>query len=83
MHSPTWGTGDPKSDWKMAAEKAGNLLHEVAPTWLILAGGLNFQLDLTDVKDHPLKLKVKNKLVYSGHIYGFSWPRDKFEERSY
>ena len=23
---------------------------------------------------YPIKLKVPNKLVYSGHLYGFSWP---------
>jgi hypothetical protein len=30
-------------------------------------------LDFTDVIHHPIKLHVPNKLVYTGHFYGFSW----------
>jgi hypothetical protein len=36
-------------------------------------GGINYQLDLTGVMDHPIRLDIPNKLVYSGHFYGFSW----------
>lgn len=46
----------------------------MAPHWLILVGGLNYQLDLTSIFKHPLEYSVKNKLVYTGHFYGFSWP---------
>jgi len=47
---------------------------KIAPHWLIIVGGLNYQLDLTPILEHPLKLSVENKLVYSGHLYSFSWP---------
>jgi hypothetical protein len=40
---------------------------------LIIVGGLNYQLDLTAVLDKPIQLRSPNKLVYSGHFYGFSW----------
>ena len=58
----------------MAAEKIGNEIQDIAPHWLIIVGGLFYQMDLTGVKDYPIRLKIPNKLVYSGHIYGFSWP---------
>ena len=39
--------------------------------------GLDYQLDLTGVHTSPLTLKVPNKLVYTGHFYGFSWPQQQ------
>ena len=66
------------------------------PHWLIFIGGLNYQLDLTPAFHHPIKLSVPNKLVYTGHLYEWSWnnellamgfnkdmenlPYEKFEE---
>jgi hypothetical protein len=38
-----------------------------------MIGGLFYQLDLTDVRYAPIQLNVPNKLVYTGHFYGFSW----------
>lgn len=50
-----------------------NRIHQIAPHWLIIVGGLNYQLDLQAVIKYPLELNIPNKLVYSGHFYGFSW----------
>ena len=69
---PTWGDGS-KFDWKKAAEIAGSRIHRIAPHWLIIIGGLNYQTDFTKVKNHPIKLEIPNKLVYSGHLYNFTW----------
>lgn len=52
----------------------GNQILEIAPHWLIIVGGLQYQTDLKNVRNHPVHLNIPNKLVYSGHIYGFSWP---------
>ena len=71
---PSWGNKSKKTDWHMAAQKIGNKIHEVAPHLLIIVGGLDFQLDLKPVKKHPINLNIQNKLVYSGHLYCFSWP---------
>lgn len=71
---PSWGDGDPRTDWKRAAEISSEIALKEAPHWLILIGGINYQLDLTGVKDKPITLSVPNKLVYTGHFYGFSWP---------
>lgn len=72
--TPTWGDGNEKTDWRLAAEKIGNQVQEIAPHWLIIVGGLQYQTDLKNVRNHPVHLNIPNKLVYSGHIYGFSWP---------
>jgi len=32
---PTWGSGDLKTDWKVAAQRAGNYILEVNPRLLI------------------------------------------------
>ena len=37
---PTWGDGNEKTDWRLAAEKIGNQILEIAPDWLIIVGGL-------------------------------------------
>jgi len=31
----------------MAAENIGNQIQKIAPHWLIIVGGINYQLDLT------------------------------------
>jgi endoglucanase len=74
----TWGDGNPKTDWQMAAEKAGDAIHSVNPKWLIFVEGVDkFKNDsywwggeLRGVKQHPVKLKEPHKVVYSAHEYG-------------
>lgn len=70
----SWGSDIPLTDWLRAAKICGEKVLKIAPHWLILVAGLNYQLDLTCVLKTPLEFSVKNKLVYSGHFYGFSWP---------
>jgi endoglucanase len=74
----TWGDGNPKTDWKMAAEKAGNTIHSVNPDWLVFVEGNDRFKDestwwggeLRGAKEHPVKLKKAGKVVYSAHDYG-------------
>ncbi|MBL1114756.1 glycoside hydrolase family 5 protein [Streptomyces sp. 110] len=74
----TWGDGNPKTDWQLAATKAGNAIHKVNKNWLIFVEGTdrhkNEQFwwggDLQGVKKHPVKLDEPNKVVYSAHDYG-------------
>jgi endoglucanase len=74
----TWGDGNPETDWKMAAEKAGNAIHKVNPDWLVFVEGVDKFKDesfwwggeLRGAKQHPVKLKQSNKVVYSPHDYG-------------
>jgi endoglucanase len=71
--SATWGDGNPLTDWKRAAKICSDIVQTITPHWLIFVSGLDYQLDLTGVYKSPLELKVPNKLVYTGHFYGFSW----------
>ena len=38
--SPTWGDGNKETDWRLAAERIGNEVQEIAPHWLIIVGGI-------------------------------------------
>ncbi|MBI2955254.1 MAG: cellulase family glycosylhydrolase [Chloroflexi bacterium] len=80
----TWGTDDPKTDWRLAAERAGNAILDVNPRWLIVVEGIEKSEDnfgnvmgwywmggsLQWARVYPVRLKVPNQLVYSAHDYG-------------
>lgn len=43
-HGPaTWGDGNPKTDWRLAAERAGNAILQANPDWLIIVEGIEHQ----------------------------------------
>ena len=69
MWVPKWGNGDVKTDWKMAAEKAGNAILKEDPTQLIIIEGLEYANNMSPIKDDPIQLDVPNQLVYSFHYY--------------
>lgn len=88
----TWGTGDPKTDWRMAAEKAGNAILSVNPDWLMFVEGIEsyngdwfwWGGNLLGVRQHPIRLNVPNKLVYSPHEYGPGvWTQSWFKDPDY
>jgi len=78
----TWGTGDVATDWRLAAERAGNAIGEIAPEWLIVVEGIGGSVagqqlpghwwggNLEGVRNWPVRLDVPDKLVYSPHEYG-------------
>ena len=66
---PKWGNGKVKTDWKMAAEKAGNAILKEDPTQLIIIEGLHYANNMSPIKDDPIQLDVPNQLVYSFHYY--------------
>ncbi len=78
-HGPaTWGTGDPATDWRLAAERAGNAVLDANPYLLVFVEGIeNYQTDhfwwggnLDGVRAAPVRLYVPNRVVYSPHDYG-------------
>ena len=82
-HGPaSWGTYDLKTDWRWAAERAGNAILDVNPNWLILVQGVENNVpeqqleihwqggNLEGARRYPVRLSVGNKLVYSPHEYG-------------
>jgi endoglucanase len=78
----SWGTNDPATDWRLAAERAGKAIQAIAPHWLIVVEGVEKNVpnqklpshwwggNLEGVKNAPVRLPVANKLVYSPHEYG-------------
>ena len=72
-HAPTWGDGNSKTDWAMAAEKAANLVLDVNPNLLILIEGTEYAGNLEGAKSRPIELTHPAQLVYSGHMYPFWW----------
>jgi endoglucanase len=82
----TWGMGNPKTDWNLAAERIGKAVLEVAPHWLIVVKGVqisnpksdNVPLYSTEVFWGENLRAVRDypvnlpreKLVYSVNTYG-------------
>ncbi|GAB3434560.1 cellulase family glycosylhydrolase [Flindersiella endophytica] len=80
-HAPAcWGCGDQATDWRLAAERAGNAILSVNSNWLIIVEGVdNYNGDgnwwggnLQGVRTAPVRLNVANRLVYSPHDYAMS-----------
>jgi len=78
-HGPvTWGSGDPATDWHLAAEKAGNAVLAENPDLLVFVEGIEtyngdrfwWGGNLEGVRDAPVRLTVPNRVVYSPHDYG-------------
>lgn len=77
----SWGTGNQATDWRLAAERAGNAILSVNPNWLIIVEGIEKNVqgfsdsywwggNLKGVANYPVRLNVPNQLVYSAHDYG-------------
>jgi len=74
----TWGSGDPATDWRLAAERAGRAIQALNPKLLIIVQGVDeYQGDwywwggnLMGALEHPVRLDRPDQLVYSTHDYG-------------
>jgi endoglucanase len=87
--SPTWGpyrgVAHRATDWRLAAQRAGNAILTVNPNLLIIVQGIARYPDsapprgmmaswwagiLTPARDYPVQLRVSHRLVYSVHDWG-------------
>jgi endoglucanase len=77
-HDPaTWGDGNPATDWKLAAERAGNAVLAINPRLLIIVEGIQttgsdtywWGGNLSAAAAHPVTLTAPHQLVYSAHDY--------------
>jgi endoglucanase len=78
----SWGTNDQATDWRLAAERAGNAVLAIAPHWLIVVEGVEKNVpgqklarhwhggNLEGAGRYPVRLNKARKLVYSPHEYG-------------
>lgn len=78
-HNPaTWGDGNAGTDWRLAAERAGNAILAVNPDWLIIVEGIQqygeiwacWGGNLAGARAQPVRLSHPDKLVYSPHDFG-------------
>ncbi|XP_023330673.1 uncharacterized protein LOC111703052 isoform X2 [Eurytemora carolleeae] len=67
-----WGSGE-YNDWAAEAERIGNKILEINPDLLIFVEGVSYALDLTGARSKHVELTNPKKLVYSGHVYAFSY----------
>jgi endoglucanase len=82
---PYHGVDNQATDWRLAAERAGNAVLAINPRLLIYVEGVEMYPDtaakngvdvswwgglLTPVKKYPVVLSVPNQLVYEVHQYG-------------
>jgi endoglucanase len=86
----TWGDGNEKTDWQLAAQRAGDAVLKANPNMLIVVEGIEsynnngywWGGNLQGAGAHPVKLTDQSKLVYSAHDYSpkvfeQSWFMDK------
>jgi endoglucanase len=91
-HGGCWGCGSATTDWRLAAEKAGNAILAVNPDLLIIVEGIStyegnsywWGGNLMGAKAHPVRLNVANRLVYSPHDYPETvYPQTWFNDPNY
>jgi endoglucanase len=77
-HGPAcWGCGNVQTDWRLAAQRAGNAILSVNPDWLIVVEGVDnvngdfywWGGNLAAAGSAPVTLSVPNRVVYSAHDY--------------
>ncbi len=88
----TWGSGNRRTDWRLAAERAGNAILAVNPDWLIIVEGIEdyhgdyywWGGNLEGAGRFPVRLSRPDELVYSTHDYGPEiYPQQWFQSRHF
>ncbi|MBT9584599.1 cellulase family glycosylhydrolase [bacterium] len=92
-HDPaTWGDNNASTDWRLAAERAGNRILAINPNLLIMvegvsrAGGSDYWWggNLKPARQAPVRLTVADRLVYSSHDYPATvFPQSWFSAANY
>jgi endoglucanase len=75
--SACWGCGDTNTDWRLAAQRAGNAILSTNSNWLIFVEGIEsyngdsywWGGNLMGAGTYPVQLNVANRVVYSPHDY--------------
>ncbi|MGI8968240.1 MAG: glycoside hydrolase family 5 protein [Chloroflexota bacterium] len=96
---PYQGANNPSTDWRLAAETAGNAILAVNPHLLIFVDGIQLYPDptapggavaywwgsnLAPVARYPVVLRVSHQLVYSPHDWGpWKWEMRWFRQMTY
>ena len=91
----TWGTGDPATDWNLAAERAAAAVLAANPDILVFVEGVGENPVCSSAANHwwggnlepqrcaPLSIR-EDKLVFSPHVYGPDvYPQPYFDDPSF
>ena len=70
-----WGGTNSKLDWHAAAERGGNAVLAANPRLLIIVESPDYSTNFVGFDKLPVKLNVKQRLVYSPHAYNISGHR--------
>jgi endoglucanase len=91
----TWGDGNRSTDWRQAAERAGNAVLAANPNWLVFVEGVETYQgqggkgywwggNLQGARDNPVRLTDQSKLVYSAHDYSPKvWSQNWFTDPAF
>ncbi|KAE9610332.1 hypothetical protein Lal_00006595 [Lupinus albus] len=60
------------NDWYRYMIQGAEAVHATNPDVLVILSGLSFDKDLSFIKNRPVNLSFKGKLVFETHWYGFS-----------
>ncbi|XP_034701646.1 glycosyl hydrolase 5 family protein-like [Vitis riparia] len=72
MRNELRGPNQTEHIWYKQIRKGGRTIHSINPNLLVIVSGLEFDTDLSFLKQKPLKLKLPNKVVFEAHWYSFS-----------
>nr|XP_016503837.1 PREDICTED: uncharacterized protein LOC107821894 [Nicotiana tabacum] len=61
-----------QSVWYEYVEKGAKTIHRANPNLLLIISGLDYDLDFTFLKEKPLNLNMRNKIVFETHRYSFT-----------
>ena len=71
---PTWGDGNPKTDFQLMYSQVGAKVQAADPDALVFCEGLSYASDLTAAGQHLVTLPHPGKVVYSVHDYSWFHP---------
>ncbi|KAG6713877.1 hypothetical protein I3842_05G175000 [Carya illinoinensis] len=60
------------NDWYRYMQKGAEAVHSANPDVLVILSGLNYDKDLSFIRDQPVNITFTRKLVYEMHWYGFT-----------
>lgn len=72
---PSWGNGDPATDWSIASAKASEIIIKENPKMLIIVSGMLYCMFLCGVPKNPLHLaspELHDRVVYTAHEYSMT-----------
>ncbi|XP_022639400.1 uncharacterized protein LOC106767003 isoform X2 [Vigna radiata var. radiata] len=66
------GSRQNANDWYKYMVRGAEAVHAANSDVLVILSGLNFDTDLSFIRDRPVSLTFKGKLVFEVHRYGFT-----------